>query len=229
MSRLFSCQESVYAYYNNKDVHEIVRNKLTFDVEVESIYIIGDFGVQPREGKPVKDAVQRLWRTDGQWTLIDRPRTTHLEDVTSAGLWFYAGTVSLSQNFMIDSELWMRMERGERLWLEWDHCIAPAAGIRVNGTRVCEALWAPYTCDITDALQPGPNELTVEIITSCRNWLGPHHHASGDPKFVGPSSFTDQISWVDRGLIAKWTDHYHFVAYGIAGLRAGFVENAPES
>ncbi|MFS0726659.1 glycosyl hydrolase [Paenibacillus sp. 1P07SE] len=218
LKRDFHCSEDVYAYHENTSVHEIVRNKLTYDVEIESVYLLGDFGVQPGDYVFDASAEPGVWRAGGGWRLTAPPVQAFLHDMTPAGLWFYAGEASLSQTIAIGPEEQQRLQAGERFVLTWEESRIPAAAITVNGGAATAVLWAPYVCDITEQLEPGDNEIRVTLMTSCRNWLGPHHHVSGELHFVGPSSFTDRLGWVDRGLKEKWTDSYSFVACGLTGF-----------
>lgn len=66
--------------------------------------------------------------------------------------------------------------------------------------------WAPYSVDITDHVVNGKNEISIELVNSLRNLLGPHHHADGELYAVGPHSYKAE---------EKWTDQYCFVRFGI--------------
>lgn len=61
--------------------------------------------------------------------------------------------------------------------------------------------------------------LEIEVITSSRNRFGPHHHLKGEVTFVGPTSFTDKIGWVDAGSQRIWTDRYCLVSFGLSGVQ----------
>ena len=59
---------------------------------------------------------------------------------------------------------------GKRLIVEaaWVH---GAATLSVNGKKACDLLVSPFVCDVTDLLQDGDNDVTVNLVPSLRNRL----------------------------------------------------------
>ncbi|MNP45163.1 hypothetical protein D3C76_1390630 [compost metagenome] len=81
-------------------------------------------------------------------------------------------------------------------------------------------LWEPYEADITPYLRQGMNTITLELVNSCRNLLGPHHHIKGEVYKIGPDSFKDKPGWTDKDIAPGtciYTDRYTFVRFGLQG------------
>jgi hypothetical protein len=59
------------------------------------------------------------------------------------------------------------------------------AEVSVNGVQAPPIDFPPYHSDITGLVRPGLNKITVNVIGSLKNLLGPHHN---NPKagFVSP-------------------------------------------
>ena len=91
--------------------------------------------------------------------------------------------------------------------------------ISVNNGKTTTILWGAQQLDLTAKMTDDPLLLQIELLTSGRNTFGPHHHLKGEVTFVGPTSFTDKIGWVDAGADRIWTDRYCFVSYGLSGLQ----------
>ena len=217
LSREFQCSEDVYAYFENPDVHEGIKNKLTFDTEVESIYILGYFGVESFEGYSIEK--ERNVLRKGRFILNIASVEASIQDVVPSGTWFYAGNLFLSQKIKLTPEQQEEMDQGARFIVKWDEMQCPASRIWIDDQLVHEILWRPYEFDITEYIRNVQCNITLELLTSCRNCFGPHHHISGDPYFVGPTSFTDRVGWVDREFTRIWTDDYAFVQVGLKGFR----------
>lgn len=218
MSRHFICNEGVYRFYGNAEANLApIRNKLTYDTEIESIYILGPFAVQADKGA---------------FSLVKPEAKVQLEDITSHGYWFYSGAWQLTRDIQMEADIVGALRSGlKRAILRWDKMRIPVCSISIQGGSPHSFLWGPYELDITGEVTSATNgrlTLQLQLTTSCRNLFGPHHHLKGEVKFVGPTSFTDLIGWVDQGATEIWTDAYTFVTYGIDGLRIDIVESEGE-
>ncbi|WP_127588285.1 glycosyl hydrolase [Paenibacillus koleovorans] len=221
LSGLFYANDEVYRFFGlaGADLAPI-RNKLLFDVEIESIYLLGLFAVQTEQSwEPTERHAQ--WN-NGPFELTSLSEQLRIDDVTQQGLAFFSGTVALQRTVGLSYEVLSQLESGnQRLYLLWDSMHAIAIRISVNGGEARTILWGDRKLDLTEAVRGhGPQlHLHVELITSGRNTFGPHHHANGEVIFVGPTSFTDKIGWVDAGVEHIWSDRYCFVSVGLPGLR----------
>ena len=217
LERTFYQSQKVYDVLFGANVYETEKNKLTYDVELESIYILGDFGVFSRSG--YNAGARRALHTGGPFVIKNRPEALVDGDFTQQGLCFFAGNVQLVRTYEFSGN------KCTRQILDLGRLDAVMAEITVNGRHVKDLLWRPFTADITEYLLPGENRISVRLSGSNRNLLGPHHHKNGELYNVGPDSFTGKWSWVEReaeGLVATdderrsdyWMAGYSFVRFG---------------
>ncbi len=207
LRREFYQSQKVYDVLFGEDVLETEKNKLTFDTELESIYVIGDFGVISQSAYTCGD--RKAVFSEGPFVITDKPQKIQDGDLTEQGFCFFAGTVRLGQELQLP-------ERTEgRIILELGRPNAVLSSVLVNGRLVRTIPWAPYQADITDYLQPGSNRLSVKLYSGNRNLLGPHHHARGELYAVCPSSFSEKEGWGAEDQPDQWRDRYCFVKFGL--------------
>jgi hypothetical protein len=131
--------------------------------EVEPIYILGDFSVEPAE---------KGW-------YIEKP-----EQVYSAGSWksqgmpFYSWGISYSREFNVQNS----DGNWEVALGKWNGTVAE---VKVNGQSADAIAFPPYRSEITGLIKPGVNKIEVTVIGSLKNLLGPHHN-NPKPGFVSP-------------------------------------------
>ncbi|HJN16699.1 MAG TPA: hypothetical protein QGH10_14435, partial [Armatimonadota bacterium] len=97
-------------------------------------------------------------------------------------------------------------EEGQRLRVSLPEVACSCAAAHVNGETFVMP-WAPFEADVTDALDPGENEITIEVIGGRKNILGPLHTPWGPG--TGPHSFSPDH--------AHWTREYHLTEHGLLG------------
>jgi hypothetical protein len=181
------------------------------DTELESVYLIGDFGVQGRRlgrenqcngqvfdryapGFRVVEVTDRVCPGDES----DGP----VVDLTAQGLAFFAGRVTLRQSVTLAPV-------SGRAVLDIHAPRAVVAHVWVNGEHQGSAAWPPHRVDVTAGLRPGENVIEIELVGTLRNLLGPHHLKGGDLEWTGPGQFRDKN---------RWTDDYILVPFGLAGV-----------
>lgn len=223
MDIAFRQPQKVYDVLFGENVYETEKNKITYDVELESVYITGNFAVYAKDA--LKAAERHAYTADGPFCLTDMPEHFDGLELTHQGLLFYADVLKVSQKLNI------RRKSGKRQVLKLGAQRAPLIKVYVNGRLVKNSMWAPYEADITDYLADGSgdNVLTLELFATNRNLLGPHHHINGECYNVGPESFTGKWSWVERSSEADatdirdrdknyWTDSFSFIKFGLEEL-----------
>ena len=174
--------------------------------EVEAIYLLGDFDVSNKRNR--------------EFALVKKQNQAHRGDLVAQGLPFFRGHMVLEQVVTIEDL------SGQRAFLEFDGLAAIVGSVTVNNRACGDICWRPHRVEVTDALREGENVVRVELYSSCRNLLGPHHHKAGELFGVGPHSFSDEPGWLgaDKGQ-SVWVDHYNFVPFGIlAGAQIVWVE-----
>ncbi len=193
---------------------------LKHGVEFESIYIVGDFAVGSVGA--FSDLERRAVETDGPFRLANDVAMANTGDLTPQGLPFFAGKVALSQSIELSADF---LRRGRRICIEMDRPDAIVTGVSVNGTPAGKLIWQPFALDVTDLLRVGTNHVAIELTGSCRNLLGPHHHANGELYAVSPRSFERSraaVGWTPVGSPPAaavqddgWRDRYCFVKFGL--------------
>lgn len=209
LKRNFYQSQQVYDVLFGKDVLETERNKLTFDVELESIYLIGDFGTVSKSDYSYGE--RKAVFTKGPFTIIDKPTELQSGSFTEQGLCFFSDSLTISQTIRVNTD-------GTNYLLDLGTPNAPMCKVYVNDTLVKAVLWAPYQVDVTNFLVDGENKISITLYASNRNLLGPHHNIVGESYAVGPSTFTAKAGWCEPGAISStdmWTDNYCFVKFGL--------------
>ncbi len=175
-------------------------------VDLESIYIIGDFGVFSNP-EPTNSETLRFSRF---FTLDDECNTAG-KDIAKVGYPFYTGAMSFSQTVNI-SEKELANEKILFTFEEFNGCTAE---IIVNGKSLGFIYWAPYEIDIKSALVAGENIITVKISNCLRNLLGPYHRIKGEVGHIWGynlgKSIYDNVSgpWGGDPYRENWIAHRH--------------------
>lgn len=208
LERVFYQRQKVYDVLFGENVYETERNKLTYDTELESIYIVGDFAVNSLSG--YTEGERKAMFTDGPFIIEDLPRQVKSGDITRQGFCFFSGTMSLKQKIFVNKE------EGKKYILNNLKADAVMSKVYVNGNSVRSVLWAPHFEDITEWVTDGENEITIQLFSGNRNLLGPHHNESGESHYVRPMSFTDKPDRFEGNPINNiLKENYCFVRFGI--------------
>lgn len=199
--------------------------------EIESIYLVGEFGVKAEVSQNAPAPTQRdqrgflaplpVHRFSG-FSLVGETNCFD-GDLAMKGYPFFAGAFELTQSFDLAS-----VEPGKRYFLSFPAVEAIVITGQLNGQALPPLAWSPKEVEITGALKAGRNELTLTLVNSMRNLLGPHHHHQGELISVGPESFTGRSTWTGggpgeeewydlraRGLTKIWRDDYHHIPFGL--------------
>ncbi len=165
-----------------------IAGRSDFSTEIESCYIVGDFGVENQKNTSFK--------------LVDESEKLESGDLVNQGYPFFAGTISISQEFKSP-------QTGDKAVLKIEGLNVTVARVLVNGKEAGHIFMRPHEIEITRFLKAGTNTLEIQLTNSLRNLLGPHH-TTGEIGFVGPGTFMDEF---------HWTEAYQFVAYGLEKAR----------
>lgn len=191
-----------------KDVFESERNRFFFPVEPESIYIRGNFDVSVNNVliTPYEHIV------DGKnFTLIPETKKT-LGDLTVQNSWFYRGNAKYE--FTVDCDC----KKDKNILIRTENAKCSCVTVEANNQKITVINPDAYV-DITKILSDGDNCVTVSLIGTNRNLLGPHHHIKGNPAMVGPDTFMGVKGFEDfvsPDVITNntWTESYNFIPFG---------------
>jgi hypothetical protein len=182
----------------------IVSGTFARGLELESVYIVGDFGVRAEKGQLEGETTgQTFYRYAPDFAITAPPESLNPGDLTPQGLPFFAGRLTLRRTVTLDAV-------PDDAALRFEDVNAAVLRVKVNGTDAGALAWAPYEIDVTDLLQEGANTVEVEVVSTLRNLLGPHHLRGGDQEWTGPGQFRDK---------ARWIDDYVLVPFGFGSAR----------
>lgn len=203
----FYQSQVVYDVEFGKNVNETEKNKLTYDTEIESMYLLGDFGVRSLDEYTYGD--RRAIFTGHRFAITERPTELDVTKITESNHLFFAGNMQLKTTVNVEKH------DGVRYFLKLSALNAPCAELSVNGKDAGIYMFTPHEKDITDLIVNGENELVFTLYSGNRNMLGPHHKPAGEIYDVGPATFTDVHGWSDDKTQPAWTDDFSFVKFGI--------------
>ncbi len=158
------------------------------DMEIEDLYLVGDFGVTTLDGGAP---------APGNMTLTAPPTTLDIGSWVGQGLDHYGGAVLY--RLTVD-----RPDGDQRCVLSMPEVSCTCAAAHVNGETFFMP-WGPFAADITSALADGSNEIVVEVIGGRRNILGQLHTEWGQG--TGPHSFDPNNG--------GWTREYQLTDHGV--------------
>ncbi len=157
----------------------VVHIPLTKRTNIESMYILGTFGVEIRG-------------TD--LCLTDMPEDIRLDDLTRQGFPFYTGNVTY--RFRIEPKALLR-----NVCLHIPRMASPVAEVRVDGVRAGMIAWQPYSVRLP-ALSTGSHLIELTACGSRYNGFGTLHNANPHYKWYGPAAYrTTGDEWTDNYLL----------------------------
>ena len=140
----------------------VTANPMSVYAEIEPVYILGDFNLQPAEKG---------------WQIVP-PGPLQPGSWKNQGLPLYGFGVRYVKNFNL-------AKTGNRFELQLGNWKGTVSAVKVNGQAAGIIFSEPNTLDITKYLRKGNNRVEVEVTGSLKNLLGPHHN-SPKPGMVGP-------------------------------------------
>ena len=194
----FTQSDEVYKNYEESHFFETMKNKLTYDMEIEPCYLVGDFGVSLSKSTKLPDG---SYRVSGPFTITRSPKKISLTDIQAQGFPFFAGSLSVSKEFNLENtDLCVRLAKPG----------VCAVNVSVNGKDAGDLVWQPLECDISKHLIKGENKITLTLYNTLRNMLGPHHLEAGECLYVTPAHFyKESCVWAKNPK--PWNDEYCIV------------------
>lgn len=194
-----------------EDEFETEKNRFFHLIEPESVYIKGDFDLLTNANL---QGHGNYCCVCGRDFVLSNLSKKSLGNLTQQGLWFYRGNAEYNFSIKYNSQ--------NQVSLYFKNLSATCAEIIINGKSkiVCNT---QAQVRIEDMLSVGDNDVTVRIIGSNRNLLGPHHHVKGVSPLVGPNTFAGVNGFEDFAspeitTASTWTDAYSFIPFGCEGF-----------
>jgi hypothetical protein len=153
LDRSFGVMDVKSAVQVGENIITLQASPMTMEHELERVFIIGDFCVTPTDSgfRIEPDASLQL----GAWKEQGHP--------------FYWDSVQYSQNFSVD-------KKDADYVVQLQGWRGSVAQVFVNGKNAGSISHAPWTCDISQHIQDGNNQIAVSVIGTPKNLLGPHHN-----------------------------------------------------
>ncbi len=195
-----------YVYYVlYGGVSESLRNCLWFDTEIECMMLVGDFAVKLDESKLVScDKSAEIYQ-DTAFALHAQKDTLDLSDLVKDGYPFYGGA--------IEAVTTLNWKKGDPTELVLSGRYSTAK-IKVNGKDAGMLLFTDHI-SLDGLLAEGENTLSITLVNSNRNLLGPHHCPDPEPWGVGPGTFSCENTFDENGRSGAYVpDRYSFVRFG---------------
>ena len=203
----FVQSDTVYTNTKNSLIFESEKNKLSYDIEIEAIYLKGDFAV--KTDCDFEQLDRRAIRTKGDFYITTAPATLKSGNVASQGYPFFAGTMTFKQAVnLTDAECKNRT-------IKFDRLPSNVTKVKVNGNDAGIVMWQPYEIDISKYLHSGKNEIEITVTGNLRNLLGPFHLKEGENYWVSPPCFLHESPIWCGGINKNWDDSYCFVEFGL--------------
>lgn len=182
---------------------ESLRNIYYLPVEVESVYIVGDFSVEAK----LEWATPKYLTCDGEFVLVDK-KPYAFDGVTQTGAPFYRGALDVFANVRYDGgEAWLKAEFFGAMVVVYIN--GNEVGVMFNGERL----------KITTFLKKGENDIKITLWSTNRNLLGAHHHCRGEVKMTGRNTFDGKRGFEDfvnaNVKEETYTEKYAFVPFGV--------------
>ncbi len=205
----FVQSEAVYKMLDDIKYFESVKNRLTYDMEIEAVYLKGDFGVYT--DNEFEFIERNAVKTKGGFYLDKAPALVDEGSLETQGYPFFAGSITLSKKVNLSAD------EARNAVITFERLPSIITDVCVNGMNVSKIMWKPYTADISEFACEGENEIKITLTGSLRNLLGPFHLDEGETHTALPFYFfrkTGIWGWGD-GINHKWTDDYSFVENGL--------------
>ncbi|MBQ8526321.1 MAG: hypothetical protein IJ460_06380 [Clostridia bacterium] len=200
----FTQSDEVYANIEKSKVFESEKNKLTFDIEIEQMYLIGDFSVST-DGS-FEELDRDVSRYTGKFVISEPVKSISLTKIERQGFPFFAGDITVKKTFAKDGDM----------MLDFVKTGINVVKARINGKEIRQFMWEPYTADVSDLLVDGDNEIELTLVNNLRNMQGPFHLSEGEDYACRPGSFyKEDCLWVRGFGEDRWNDNYCFANVSI--------------
>lgn len=201
----FTQPSDVYRNLDDAMIFESEKNKLSYGMEIEPIYLVGDFAVST-DGN-YKEAGRDSVFYSGTFVLKPPARTVSLKDLHRQGYPFFSGIMKLTKKITpaTGKEYCIRFEKKGINVLKW----------QINQGQEHVYLWGDKEIRLKDVFEEGDNTVTLMLTNNLRNLMGPHHLREGESYAVGPHSFFKEACVWNFTPESSWNEAYCFVKMGL--------------
>ncbi len=193
--------------YKNREISFNSPNDLNifrYDMEIESIYIIGSFSV--RTDGEFEELENNSVGFNGEFVICEPPEEIILADIQKQGFPFFAGELAVEKEIHIN-------DAGEYM-IEFKKMGINAVEVSVNDEKKETIIWNPTVCNV-GKLESGNNTVKLKLVNNLRNMLGPHHVKSGERLSIGADAFFMEKGVWCQSLDYERSENYCFVKSGL--------------
>jgi hypothetical protein len=167
-----------YEHISNSWTFESMKNCLSYDMEIEPIYIVGDFGLGFVDEPKQIDS--KSYTVDEAPAIVKSPEFVDISRLDYDGFAEFAGELTLSKKITLDKTDYYTVLKGDAI---------NAIRLKINGVDVITKLYAPYRVELKDYLTVGENTVELTVVNNLRNMMGPHHIYKEEDRWVCPGIF----------------------------------------
>ena len=196
-----------YVYYVlYGGVSETLRNCLSFDTEIECVYLVGRFALETDPAR-FTAGEKETWCYDGSFAVKAQKDEVELSNLVTDGYPFFAGSIEVETVYTYHPGM------GTELYIDGRYAVCE---VSVNGVHAAQLLFTTH-CDLGPYLTEGDNVISLRLFNSNRNLLGPHHREDPEPFFAGPNTYSFENEWDINGEICPaYQSRYAFVRFGVS-------------
>ena len=200
----FVQSEEFYEKLKQAYIFESEKNKLTYDMEIEAIYLIGDFSVYTPGVWTQLD--NHAVRYQGEFALEAPKKELYLKNIEQQGYPFFCGEMVLEGKVNVIGEypVFVVERRGIN-----------AIKVEINGVE--KWMLTDDKLSLKEFGVQGETNIRLTLVNNLRNLLGPHHLKLGElyQYGVGPHRFFKESCVWNKSPEASWCEEYCFVETGV--------------
>ena len=179
---------------------ESFKNCLSYDTELESIYIRGDFGVY------ADDLIdhETTYVSDGEYYISGKSEEVDASDFVKSGYLFFAGNLQIEKKLLISPEKCVLSLNGR----------FAVTDVYVDG-KLISSLMFTDKADLSEFADGKEHTVRLSVYSGNRNLYGPHHYVEEEPLYVSPYTFDLTGAWKDDLTCDAYRERYAFVKFSI--------------
>ncbi len=166
LDKAFNVMEVGKYVHTGQNTLSLIADKMTILAELEPIYILGNFSLAP---------AAQGWNIEAPLPL-------------KIGSWKEQGMPMYSDKVGYKKKVNLQKKADKQYWIQLGKWEGTVCAVTVNGVSAGIIAYPPYQLDITTSLKEGDNTISVAVVGSLKNLLGPHHNKPV-PGLVSPWHF----------------------------------------
>ena len=198
----FKQSDGFYECMKRAREFETEKNKLVYDIEIEPVYLMGNFTVKT-DGK-WKALDNNAFRYSGSFEIDKFKDSIKLKNIEQQGYPFFCGEMNLEGEIDI---------AGDNPVLSIDRKGINVVRVEINGKE--KTMMTSDRLSLKDFGVKGKTKIRLTLVNNLRNLLGPHHLKEGECHVVCPSSFFKESCLWNENAEQQWDNDYCFVETGV--------------